>query len=33
MNPWIERMRNSEDFGARIMKNRALDREIWLQKL
>jgi hypothetical protein len=26
-------MVNSEDFGARITENRAMDRKIWLWKL
>jgi hypothetical protein len=29
MNASIERMRNFENFGARIMENGASDRKIW----
>jgi hypothetical protein len=30
MNVRIEKAMNSENFGARITGNRALDRKIWL---
>jgi hypothetical protein len=33
MNARIERVMNYENFGARIMKNEALDQKIWLWKL
>jgi hypothetical protein len=32
MNACIERMRNSENLGVRIMENGALDRKIWALK-
>jgi hypothetical protein len=33
MNARIERVMNSENLGARIMWNGALDQKIWLWKL
>jgi hypothetical protein len=33
MNARIERVMNSENLGARIMENGALDQKMWLWKL